>query len=143
MAPILILWFGSGVISKIVLAAIFCFFPILVNTIKGLQSINEEALDLFKSFYASKFKIFISLRFPNSLPYIFSALKISIGLAICGAIVGEFSGSFEGIGYVILISSYHLDTVRMFAAMSLTLLIGMLLFYLISLIERKIVFWQG
>ena len=142
MAPLLVLWFGTGITSKIVTSAIVCFFPILVNTIKGLKSVDKDYLDLLKSFSAKKYQIFIKLRLPNSLPYIFSALKISTGLAVVGAIVGEFVGAKEGIGFVILISTYHLETATMFAAIAMSALGGILFFYLISLIEKKIIFWQ-
>lgn len=142
MAPLLVLWFGTGIASKIVAAAVICFFPILVNTVKGLRSISDDALDLFKSYSASKWQIFTKLRLPNSLPYIFSALKISTGLAVVGAIVGEFVGASKGIGYVILVSSYHLETTRMFAAIIMSALAGILFFGLISILERKYIFWE-
>lgn len=142
IAPLLVLWFGTGMISKIVAAAVVCFFPILVNTVKGLKNIDDEYLDLLRSFSASKYQIFTKLRLPNSLPYVFSALKISTGLAVVGAIVGEFVGAKEGIGFVILISTYHLETATMFAAIIMSALGGILFFYFISLIERKIIFWQ-
>lgn len=142
MAPLLILWFGTGMASKIVAAAVICFFPILVNTVKGLKVIDNETLDLFKSLCASEWQIFIKLRLPNSLPYIFSALKISTGLAVVGAVVGEFVGANKGIGYIILVSTYHLETVTMFAAIVMSALGGILFFRLVSLVEKKVVFWQ-
>lgn len=142
MAPLLVLWFGTGIISKIVASAVVCFFPILVNTVKGLKSVDKDYLDLLKSFSARKYQILIKLRLPNSLPYIFSALKISTGLAVVGAIVGEFVGAREGIGFIILISTYHLETVKMFAAIIMSALGGMLFFWIISLIEKKVIFWQ-
>lgn len=142
MAPLLILWFGTGIVSKIAASAIVCFFPILVNTVKGLKTIDDEYLDLLKSFSANKYQIFIKLRLPNSLPYIFSALKISTGLAVVGAIVGEFVGAKEGIGFIILTSTYHLETTTMFASIIISALGGILFFYLISLLEKQIVFWQ-
>ncbi|MBW2981637.1 ABC transporter permease [Candidatus Woesearchaeota archaeon] len=142
MAPLLVLWFGTSLISKIVAAAVICFFPILVSTVKGLRIVDEDSLKLFKSYYADKWQIFTRLRLPNSLPYIFSALKISTGLAVVGAVVGEFVGANRGIGYVILVSSYHLETVRMFAAIIMSALGGLVFFWLISLIEKKIIFWN-
>lgn len=142
MAPLLILWFGTGISSKIIASAIVCFFPILVNTVKGLKTIDSEYLDLLKSFSAKKYQIFTKLRLPNSLPYIFSALKISTGLAVVGAIVGEFVGAKEGIGFIILTSTYHLETVKMFAAIIMSALGGMLFFWIVGLIEKKVIFWQ-
>jgi NitT/TauT family transport system permease protein len=133
MAPLLILWFGSGMGSKIVAAAIISFFPILVNTTKGLKTVDNEALDLLRSYSANKWQIFIKLRLPSALPYIFSALKISTGLAIIGAVVGEFVGANKGIGYIILTSSYR------FVMCALS---GLLFFWLVSLVEKKLIFWQ-
>ena len=142
IAPILIIWFGTGMLSKIITAAIICFFPILVNSVKGLSSIDESHLDLFKSFSANKFQIFTKLRLPNALPFIFSALKISAGLAVVGAIVGEFVGAKAGLGFLILTSSYYLDTTKMFTAVILSAILGMIIFYSVSFLEKRIVFWQ-
>ena len=142
MAPLLILWFGTGIASKIVASAIVCFFPILVNTVRGLRAVDEGSLDLFRSYYASRWQIFTKLSLPTALPYVFSALKISTGLAVVGAIVGEFVGANKGIGYVILVSTYHLETVTMFAGIIMSALIGVLFFWAVSLIEKKVVFWQ-
>lgn len=142
IAPLLILWFGTDLSSKIVASAIVCFFPILISTVKGLKAVDEDALDLFRSFFANRWQIFTKLRLPNSLPYIFSALKISTGLAVVGAVVGEFVGANKGIGYVILVSTYHLETVRMFAGVVMIAVGGILFFLLVGLIENKIVFWQ-
>lgn len=141
LAPLLVLWFGNGIASKVVAAAFVSFFPAIVNTTKGLRSIDVEALDLFKSLSANKWQIFSKLRFPTALPYVFSALKISTSLAIIGAIVGEFVGSNKGIGFVILVSSYHLEIVRMFSAVIVATLIGIIFFGIISIIEKRVVFW--
>lgn len=142
IAPLLILWFGSGMASKSAASAVVCFFPILVNTVKGLKTVDNETLDLFKSFSASQWQTFIKLRLPGSLPYIFSALKISTGLSVIGAVVGEFVGANKGIGFVILTSSYYFETAKMFAGLILSALGGLLFFYLVSFIEEKVVFWQ-
>ena len=141
LAPLLILWLGSGIESKIASSAIICFFPILVNTVNGLKSADEDMLNLLKSYSASKWQIFTKVRLPLAMPYIFSALKISTGLAVVGAIVGEFVGSNQGIGYLILASSYRLETAKMFAAISLSALVGIVFFYAIGWVEKKVVFW--
>lgn len=142
LAPLLVLWFGNGILSKIVIVALICFFPIVVNTLKGFKSVNQDFIDLFKSINSSKKQIFFKLRFPFATPYIFSALKISSSLAFVGAIVGEFVGANEGIGFVILVASYHLNTVRMFSGIILVALAGIALFFLIDLIEKKVVYWK-
>ena len=141
IAPLLILWFGNGIASKVAAAAFIAFFPAIVNTTRGLKSIDNETLDLFKSLSASKWQIFSKLRFPTALPYIFSALKISTSLAVVGAIVGEFVGANKGIGYIILISSYHLEIVKLFSAVIAAALIGIIFFWIVSFIEKKVIFW--
>ena len=142
MAPLLVLWFGTDLESKIATAALICFFPIIVNSVKGLTSVDRDSLDLFKSYSASKWQIFIKLRLRTSLPYVFSALKISTGLSVVGAVVGEFVGANVGIGYLILVSSYHLETSTMFAAIMMSALGGVTFFTIVSLIEKKVIFWQ-
>lgn len=142
IAPLLILWFGNGMMAKVVMAALICFFPAIVNTVKGLKSVSPESLDLMESLSASKWQIFWKLRLPTSLPYMFSALKISATLAVIGAIVGELAGANRGIGYVILISSYRLETNMLFAAIVASSIGGILFFGLIALIERRLLYWQ-
>lgn len=142
MAPLIILWFGTGIISKIVTVALIAFFPAVVNTVKGLKNINVETYDLFKSLSASKWQIFSKLRFPTALPYIFSALKISTSLSVVGAIISEFVGANKGIGFIILVSSYHLETVKMFSAVIAAALTGIIFFWIVSFIEKRIVFWK-
>lgn len=142
LAPLLILWLGMGVTSKIAIVTITCFFPLLVNSVKGLETVDREQLDLFRSLQASKWQIFIKLRLPNSLSYIFPAMKTSAIIAVLGAIVGEFVGANAGIGYIILISTYSFNTLTVFAAIIMTSLIGLLFFGIITLIEKRVVFWQ-
>jgi NitT/TauT family transport system permease protein len=142
LAPLLVVWMGTGYSSKVVASMLICFFPILVNSVKGLKAIEYEAWELFSTYKGTKSEIFWRLRLPSSLPYVFSALKISTSLAIVGAIVGEFVGANKGLGYVVLVSSYHMDTPAMFSAIIASALCGLALFWAISLIEKKIVFWQ-
>jgi NitT/TauT family transport system permease protein len=142
LAPLLVVWLGTGYESKIVASMLICFFPILVNSVKGLKAIEHEAWELFTTYKGTKWEIFWKLRLPTSLPYVMSALKISSSLAIVGAIVGEFVGANKGLGYVVLVSSYHLDTPVMFSAIFASALCGLLLFWTISWIEGKLIFWQ-
>ncbi len=142
IAPLLILWFGNGIFAKIVMAALICYFPAIVNTTKGLKSVSQESLDLMQSLSATKWQIFTKLRLPISLPYIFSALKISATLAVIGAIVGELAGANRGIGYVILIASYRIETNMLFAAIAASALGGIAFFGLICLLEKYILYWQ-
>lgn len=142
LAPFLIIMFGIGISSKIAIVSIACFFPILVNTIKGLRATDRESLDLFKSLSASRWQTFIKLRIPNSLPYVFPALKTSAMFSVLGAIMGEFVGANAGIGYLILASAQMFDMPAMFATIAVSSLAGLLFFGLICLAEEKIVFWQ-
>jgi len=138
IAPFLVIWFGVGIFSKIATVVVICFFPILVNTIKGLKVIDREALDLFDSLSANKWQIFLKLRLPSSLPYIFQALKTSAPLAIVGALVGEFVGGNKGIGYIILTYTTLFETTKAFSAIIVIIVAGILFFGLISLIEKRV-----
>lgn len=142
LSPFIVLLLGIGIASKVAIVTLICFFPFLVNTVKGLRAVDQETLDVFKSLSASKWQIFLKLRLPNSLPYIFPALKITSTLAITGSFVGEFIASNKGIGHVILVSTRTLETTTAIAAIILTVLTGIGLFILIDTLERKIVFWQ-
>lgn len=143
IAPLLVLWFGNGIGGKIIMSSIICFFPAIVNTTTGLKSVNQDSLDLFRSFAASRWDIFTKLRIPNSLPYVFSALKISSTLSVVGAIVGEFSGAKSGLGYLMLVAVYQLDTEALYAGILVTSLSGILFFGLIVLIERIVLKWNS
>ncbi len=141
IAPLLIVWFGNGFLPKIIIAAIISFFPVVVNSTKGLRSIDLEAFDLFDSLSASRAQLFFKLRVPTSLPYIFAALRISATLAVIGAIVGEFAGADKGLGFLILISSHRLETVDMFVGILLSSALGISMFYGTAVVERWLVPW--
>jgi len=141
LAPLIILWFGHGMFSKIIIVALACFFPILINTTKGLTALDQGNLELFKSMKATKLKTFLHLRFPSALPYIFASLKIAATLAVLGAIVGEFIGANKGLGFIMVLSSTYLETSTLFAAIILSSVIGVLLFLVVSIVEKKVVFW--
>ncbi|HZG77774.1 MAG TPA: ABC transporter permease [Paenibacillus sp.] len=142
LAPLLVVWMGTGYSSKVVASMLICFFPILVNSVKGLKAIEHEAWELFSTYKGSKWDLFWKLRLPTSLPYVLSALKISSSLAIVGAIVGEFVGANKGLGYVVLVSSYHMDTPVMFSAIIASAACGLALFWAIAWLEKKVIFWQ-
>jgi len=142
IAPLLVLWQGTGWWSKITAASLICFFPVLVNVVKGLKSVELDFHDLFRSLGATSAQEFGKLRLPFALPYLFSALKISSSLAVVGAIVGEFVGATQGLGYLIMISSAHLETATLFSAVFASAFAGIALFYAIGLVERRVVFWH-
>jgi NitT/TauT family transport system permease protein len=141
IAPLLVLWLGTGWWSKVAAAVLISFFPVLVNTVKGLKAPEADFHDLFRTMRAEPGQIFRKLRVPYCLPYFFSALKISSSLAIVGAIVGEFVGAEHGLGYLIIISSAHLETATVFQAIGAAALIGIAMFYFLEFVERRIVFW--
>ncbi len=135
IAPLLVLWCGYGMAGKAVMAAIISFFPLVVNATLGLKSVDPEAMDLMHSLSASRLQILVKLRLPNALPYIFSALKISSALAVVGAVVGELTGAKRGIGFVILMASYNIDTPMLFAAIICASVAGILFFGAVAWIE--------
>jgi NitT/TauT family transport system permease protein len=142
LAPLLVLWQGTGWWSKITAASLICFFPVLVNSVKGLKAADAEYFELFKSMGATRPQEFGKLRIPFCLPYLFSALKISSSLAVVGAIVGEFVGATQGLGYLIMISSAHIETPALFSAIFASAAAGIVLFYAIGAAERLVVFWH-
>lgn len=142
IAPLLVLWFGNGMLSKIVMSALVAFFPVLVNAVTGLTAIHKEALDLMKSLSASPWQVLVKIRIPNSLGYLFASLKIASSMAVVGAVIGEFTGATRGIGHLINTSSYYLETPLMFAAILSIALGGILFFGLTAVLESKIVFWE-
>jgi len=141
IAPLLVLWLGTGWWSKVAAAVLISFFPVLVNTVKGLKAPEADFQDLFRTMRAEPAQIFRKLRVPYCLPYFFSALKISSSLAIVGAIVGEFVGAEHGLGYLIVISSAHLETPTVFQAIGAAAMIGIAMFYALEFIEKRVVFW--
>lgn len=142
IAPLLVVWLGNGMLPKVIVAAIISFFPVVVNTTKGLRDVDAEAFDLFDSMSATKSQIFFKLRVPSALPYLFAALRISSTLAVIGAIVGEFSGADRGLGFFIMISSHRLETVDMFVGILMSSALGIFFFYGMALLERIIVPWE-
>lgn len=142
IAPLLVMWMGTGWWSKIAAAALISFFPVLVNTVKGLKAADAEYFELFRSMQASSWQEFAQLRIPYCLPYLASALKISSSLAIVGAIVGEFVGATQGLGYLIMVSSSHLESDTLFSAIFAAALAGNMLFHLLGWAEQRLIFWQ-
>ncbi len=135
ISPMIIIWVGSGITSKILMASIITFFPILVNTLQGFYNITENQLNLFKSLNANFRQIFIRLRIPMSLGYFFTGLKVASPLSTIGAIVSEFSGANEGLGYIILKSSWESNTRALMVAVILASVMGITLYKIIEISE--------
>jgi ABC-type nitrate/sulfonate/bicarbonate transport system permease component len=138
LAPLLVLWFGIGSFSKISLVAILCWFPIVINTTRGLTSIRRDQLDLMRSFHATRWQLFFHLRLPLSVPFILAGIRVAAGLSVIGAIVAEYSGANAGLGYIITQSSYRLDTPRLFGAIFVAALESLLLYNILLFLESKI-----
>ena len=142
VAPLLTLWLGFGVLPKIIITALLTFFPALVNLLTGLQRPDPILLDLFRSWRASRWEIFIQLRVPSSLPYLFAALKISAPLALIGAVVAEWTGASGGLGRTMWLAYSNLNLPFLFAAIFLLAAAGMTLYWLLAYAEQKAIFWQ-
>jgi NitT/TauT family transport system permease protein len=143
IAPLLLIWLGYGLTPKIVIAALISFFPLLVNTIKGLRTVDIELTQWIGTLGATRFQLFVKLAMPWALPYIFAAMKVAITFAVVGAVVGEFVGSDRGLGYLILQSTNVLDTKLTFAALTVLSLIGIVSYWIILLAERLMVPWES
>ena len=143
IAPLFVVWFGFGVMPKVIVAFLLGFFPVIVATVQGFKSIEPDVIDLARSMGANPFKIFLKFRLPQALPAIFSGLKVSVTLAVVGAVVGEFVGSNSGLGYVLQKANGTFDLPLMFAALVILSMIGVLLFLAIELIERWLMPWHA
>jgi NitT/TauT family transport system permease protein len=141
-APVLVLLLGNGMEPKVVIAAVVCFFPTLVNMVRGLESVNSQSLELMKVLSASKTEIFFKLRLLNSVPYLFSALKIAASTAVIGAIVGEWIGSNTGIGALIIQSTYNFDSAMLYATVIVGSAFSVAFFLAVTLVERLVIRWQ-
>src|SRR3981189_1677762 len=142
-APILVLLLGNGMEPKIAIAALICFFPTLVNMVRGLESVNPQAMELMRVLSASKTEVFFKLRLQNSLPYLFSALKIAASTGVIGAIVGEWIGSTVGIGALIIQSMYAFDSAMLYATVIVGSTFSVAFFLSVTLVERLVVRWKA
>lgn len=143
LAPIFIAWLGFGGASKIVLAAAIAFFPMLINTMVGLESASDGALLLMRSLVANRWQTFTRLTLPSALPYIFAGLKTSLTLALIGAIVAEFEGAEFGLAVLLKSYSNQFQMGLVYAVLLILSALGIVLYGLIELIERRVCFWRG
>lgn len=141
VAPLIVIWFGFGISSKIAMAAMIAFFPVIANTLVGLRVTPSEQIEMFVAFTGSRSQIFWKLKLRNAMPYIFAGLDIAVVLAVIGAIVGEFVGSQAGLGYLILQRNFTMDMAGMFAILIVLAAMGMILHELIRWLQHKTVFW--
>jgi NitT/TauT family transport system permease protein len=142
LAPIFITWFGFGMESKIVMAIAISFFPVVINTVVGLESVEENASLLMRSFVASRRQIFWKLAWPTALPSIFAGLKTSLTLALIGALVAEFVTAKEGLGTLITTFSFELKVYLVFAVIIVVSVLGLAMYGIMEYLDRKVVFWR-
>jgi len=142
VAPLFMIWFGYGILPNILIVFLISFFPVVINTATGLVAVEEDLLDLVNYLHATKWQKMRKIQLPNSLPYIFSGLKIAATTAVTGAIVGEFVASDKGLGSVIIASQTTLATPVIFGSLILITLIGMLLFGFVGIMERVLMPWE-
>ncbi|MBO0807701.1 MAG: ABC transporter permease [Actinobacteria bacterium] len=141
LAPILVILLGYGILPKLVIVALICFFPIVVNGLDGLRGVDDDFIRMMRTLDATRWGIFRRVEFPGALPSIFSGLRIAATFAAIGAVFGEWSGSNGGLGYVMLEATPNLLTSRIFAAILILTVISLVLFGLVSVAERILVPW--
>ena len=142
VAPILIVWFGFGIGPKVAIVALICFFPITVNMLDGLGSVEPKQRKLLRSMGAGRGQILTRLEIPASLPYLVSGAKIAIAVAVIGAVFGEWAGSDEGLGHLMLVDNAQLEVPRLFAAIFVLSLMATALFGLVAVLERSFGWWR-
>ena len=141
-APILVLILGNGVSPKITIAALVCFFPTLVNMVRGLESVNPQAMELMRVLSANRREVFFKLRLFNALPYLFSALRIAASMSVIGAVVGEWSGATQGIGALIIQATDNFDSALLYSAIVMSACLSGFFFLVIAMLERWLIKWQ-
>src|SRR5467141_1076171 len=142
IAPLFVVWFGFGIIPKVISAFLLGFFPVVVSAVQGFKSVDPDMVDLARAMQGSRFHVFCAVNLPHAMPAIFSGLKVSVTLAVVGAVVGEFVGSNSGIGYVLQRSIGTFDLPTMFAALVILALLGVVLFWIVDRIESLVIPWH-
>lgn len=143
LAPLFVIWLGTGSAPKIAVAMLIAIFPILIDTVLGLRSTDPEMLDMARVNQASPAKILWKLRFPNALPSLFAGMKVGVSFALVGTIVGEFVAGGSGLGHVILVAQGSFDTPTVFVALALLCLLGVVLFKAIEFVEARMLSWHA
>lgn len=143
IAPLLIFWAGLGLFPKVLVAFLIAFFPIVIDTVVGLRSVEPEMLHLARSMGASERRVFVKIRLPQALPNIFAGLKVAVTLAVVGAIVGEFIQADRGLGYALLQANAMLNTRLSFATILILAAVGTALFAVVDAVERRLIPWHA
>jgi NitT/TauT family transport system permease protein len=142
IAPIFIIWFGVDIAPKAAVVALATFFPILVNVITGLRTVDPSTLELFRSLHASKREILWHLRVPSSLPHFFAAMRLAVSLSFIGATVGELVGSREGLGHMIMLAAIQLRTTEVFSGVIMLAAMGILLTEIVAIVQSRVLYWH-
>jgi ABC-type nitrate/sulfonate/bicarbonate transport system permease component len=142
IAPILVVWLGFGLGPKLAIIALVCFFPITVNTLDGLRSVDPELPRMMRTLDATRAQTLRRVEVPSALPYLLSGAKIAAVVSVIGAVFGEWSGSDEGLGHLILVAQGQLQTARVFAAVVVLSALAILLFGAVALVERRLAWWS-
>ena len=142
IAPLLVIWFGAGMLSKVLISALIVFFPILVNTIAGVRAVPEDLRDLMRSLRATPWQTFIKLEIPAALPVLFAGLKVGATLAVIGAVVGELAGADAGLGFLISLSNGLFDTARVFVGVLALVVMALALYGAVAALEGRLLAWR-
>lgn len=143
LGPIILVWFGFGMLSKIVLVTLVCFFPLFVNTVNGIRRADVDLLDACRAFSASRIYLLLHVKLPSAAGEIFAGLQIGVALALIGAVVAEFLSAQSGLGYLIASSSVSMSLSTMFAGVVLLALIGLCGAQAVRWLQQRVVFWES
>ena len=142
LAPLFISWFGYGQSSKIVMAIVISFFPVLINTLVGLESVPEDAVQLMRSLRSTRMQVFRKLSLPHAAPLIFAGIKTALTFAVIGAIVGEFVGAQQGLGFLLSAYNFQLRIDRVFSVIAILAGLGAVLYFLLEALDRRLIYWR-
>jgi len=143
LAPLLVIWFGAGSLSKVLVCALTLFFPVLMNTMVGIRNVDADLVELMRSLRASRWQVFRYLELPAALPVLLGGLKVGVTLSVIGAVVGEFVGADRGLGFLINLARGLFDTPLMFVALFTLMAIALILYGLVALLEARLLRWQS
>ncbi len=141
IAPLLLIWVGYGLWPKVIVVALISFFPIVVNMVDGLKSVDADMVNMLRTLGGSRWDAFTKVQVPTSLPYLFSGARIAVAVSVIGAVIGEWVGASKGLGYLMLRSAPYFQTSRVFAAILILSVIGVGLFAVVSVLERVLLPW--
>ena len=142
IAPMLLIWVGYGLAPKVIVVALISFFPIVVNMVDGLKSVDRDMVNLMRTLGANRRQVFFKVQVPTSLPYLFSGMRVAIAVSVIGAVIGEWVGSSEGLGYLMLRSKPQFLTERVFASIVILSALGIGLFASVGIVERLAIPWR-